>query len=140
MGLISSTGEEYIFSDFSNTNCDSNYTTSFTAKTCSSSLIVSDLSFSFTLMDTNYLSHKVKCKVNSHSKMRYLEQTDIEYTTDTEYGESSDLPTKDNCYKTLCEFDRMIKENFTILINNDTEIKVDGLPDNIYLSTYFYLF
>ena len=32
----------------------------------------------------------------------------------------------------------MIKENFTILINNDTEITVDGLPDNIYLSTYFY--
>ena len=32
----------------------------------------------------------------------------------------------------------MIKENFTILINNDTEITVDGLTDNIYLSTYFY--
>ena len=136
--LTSNPQEEYIFNDFSNTNCDSNFTTSFTTKTCSSSLIVSDLSFSFTLKDTNSLSHKVKCAINSNSKMRYLEQTDIEYTTDTEYGESSDLPTKDNCYKTLCEFDRMIKENFTILINNDTEIKVDGLPDNIYLSTYFY--
>ena len=138
LGLIYNTGEEYIFSDFSNTNCDSNYTTSFTAKTCSSSLIVSDLSFSFTLKDTNSLSHKVKCKVNSNSKMRYLEQTDIEYSTDNESGESTDLPTKDNCYKTLCQFDGMIKENFTILINNDTEISVDGLPDNIYLSTYFY--
>ena len=136
--LTSNPQEEYIFSDFSNTNCDSNFTTSFTAKTCSSSLIISDLSFSFTLRDTNSLSHKVKCTINSNSKMRYLEQTDIEYTTDTEYGESSDLPTKDNCYKTLCEFDGMIKENFKILINNDTEIKVDGLPDNIYLSTYFY--
>ena len=136
--LANNIREEYIFNDFSNLTCNSDYKTTFIAKIWSDLAINSDQNFSFSFNDTNSLNHKVKCTINSNSKMRYLEQTDIEDNSDKESGESPDLPTKKNCYKTLCEFDEMVKENFTILINNDLEIKVDGLPENIYLTTYFY--
>ena len=64
--------------------------------------------------------------------MRILQQTDIDEITDIP------IPSEDFCYKTTCEFEEMLIEKFTIEINTDFEIKVDGLPDNIYLSTYYY--
>ena len=133
--------EEYIFSDFSNTKCNTsnNYITSFTAKICSASTINSNQNFSFSIIDTNTISHNIKCNIYSNSKMRYLQEIEDEDKSDIESNPyESDFPTKDYCYKTLCEFDGMIKDNFTILINSDAEISIDGLPDNIFISTYFY--
>ena len=49
-----STKKEYIFTDFSNFKCDTNnYISSFTAKTCSVSIISPDQNFSFNIQDTN---------------------------------------------------------------------------------------
>lgn len=129
-----SSKKEYIFSDFSNFVCDTtNYISSFTAKTCSDSIISSNQKFSFFLQDTNSVSHKVICTINSNSQMRYLEQTDIQEIT-----EAPMFPSKDICYKTICEFEEKVINNFTIEINNDFELKVEGLPKNIYLTNYFY--
>lgn len=89
------------------------------------------------MVDTKSQSHRVQCEIYSNSNLRYLEQddkTDIEsIDTETDY-----IPQKNNCYKTICYFEEMVIEKFKILINTDFEIKVDGLPDNIYLSTYYY--
>ena len=129
-----SSKKEYIFSDFSNFVCDTtNYISSFTAKTCSDSIISSNQNFSFFLQDTKKVSHKVICTINSNSQMRYLEQTDIQEIT-----EAPMFPSKDICYKTICEFEEKVINNFTIEINNDFELKVEGLPKNIYLTNYFY--
>ena len=128
-----STKKEYIFTDFSNFKCDTNnYISSFTAKTCSVSIISPDQNFSFNIQDTNSKSHKVKCTINSNSQMRILQQTDIDEITDIP------IPSEDFCYKTTCEFEEMLIENFTIEINTDFEIKVKGLPKNIYLTSYYY--
>ena len=129
-----SSKKEYIFSDFSNFVCDTtNYISSFTAKTCSDSIISSNQNFSFFLQDTKKVSHKVICTINSNSQMRYLEQTDIQEIT-----EAPMFPSKDICYKTICEFEEKVINNFTIEINNDFELKVEGLPKNVYLTNYFY--
>ena len=129
-----SSKKEYIFSDFSNFVCDTkNYISSFTAKICSDSIISSNQNFSFFLQDTKKVSHKVICTINSNSQMRYLEQTDIQEIT-----EAPMFPSKDICYKTICEFEEKVINNFTIEINNDFELKVEGLPKNIYLTNYFY--
>ena len=126
--------KEYIFTEFSNFECDTkNYISSFTAKTCSNSIIYSNQNFSFSFQDTNSISHEVQCTINSNSRMRYLQQTDIQDITDIPI-----VPSKDICYKTICEFKGMIIDNFTIEINTDFEIKVERLPKHIYLSNYFY--
>ena len=130
----SSSKIEYIFTNFSNFICDTtNYISSFTAKTCSDSTISSNQNFSFNFQDTNSLSHKVKCTINSNSQMRNLEQTDIDDITEVPI-----IPSKDICYKTICEFEEKIMNNFTLEINTDFELKVEGLPKNIYLTNYFY--
>ena len=130
----SSSKIEYIFTNFSNFICDTtNYISSFTAKTCSDSTISSNQNFSFDFQDTNSLSHKVKCTINSNTQMRYLQQTDIYDIT-----EAPIIPSKDICYKTICEFEEKIMNNFTLEINTDFELKVEGLPKNIYLTNYFY--
>ena len=130
----SSDKKEYIFSDFSNFICDKiNYISSFTAKTCSESIITSDQKFTFSFQDTNSVFHKVICTIYSNSKMRFLQQTDI-----SEITEMPVFPSKDICYKTICEFDEKIINNFTIEINTDFELKVEGLPKNIYLTNYYY--
>ena len=130
--------EEYIFSNLSNFNCNisNNYTTSFTAKICSAFPIDTKQSFSFSFTNTNSEKHKVKCLIDSNTKMRFLEEKETNIMI-SQYEETN-LPTKDYCYKTICEFEGMIKNNFTILINNNSEINIDGLPGNIYLITYFY--
>lgn len=128
--------EEYILSNFSNFNCNisNNYTTSFIAKTCSSSTINKNQIFFLTFKDTNSNNHKIKCTINSNSKLRYLqeynkEQTDIE-------DEEVIIPNN-YCYQTICEFDGMIKKNFTFLINSDFTNNIEGLPDNINLNINF---
>ena len=130
--------QEYILSNFSDFKCNiSNYITSFKSKICSDYTINSNQKFSFSLVDTKSQSHRVQCEIYSNSNLRYLEQddkTDIEsIDIETDY-----IPQKNNCYKTICYFEDVIIEKFKILINTDSEIKVDGLPDNIYLSTYYY--
>ena len=130
----SSSKIEYIFTNFSNFICDTtNYISSFTAKTCSDSIISSNQNFSFNFQDTNSVSHKVKCTINSNTQMRYLQQTDIDDITEVPI-----IPSKDICYKTICEFEEKIMNNFTLEINTDFELKVEGLPKNIYLTNYFY--
>ena len=130
----SSSKIEYIFTNFSNFICDTtNYISSFTAKTCSDSTISSNQNFSFNFQDTNSVSHKVKCTINSNTQMRYLQQTDIDDITEVPI-----IPSKDICYKTICEFEEKIMNNFTLEINTDFELKVEGLPKNIYLTNYFY--
>ena len=137
---VSESKIEYIFSNFSNLNCNtSNYTTSFASKICTDITINSDQFFSFSFFDTNSEKHKVQCKINSNSILRILQETDIE-SKDSEVidTDQSIIPKKNNCYETICEFEGMIKDSFTILINTDFEIDIEGLPDNIYLSSYYY--
>ena len=131
---------EYIFSNFSNFKCNaSNYITSFTSKICSNTTINSDQTFSFSFSDTKSESHKVQCTINSKNKLRLLQGTDIiSIDSDISYTEQPIIPEKNNCYETICEFDGMKKDSFTILINKDFELVIEGLPDNIYLSCYYY--
>ena len=131
----SSSKIEYTFSNFSNFVCDTTkYISSFSAKTCSESTISSNQNFSFYFQDTNSVTHKVICSINTNSQMRNLQQTDINDIT----TEEPIIPSKDICYKTICEFEEKIINNFTIEINTDFELKVEGLPKNIYLTNYYY--
>ena len=119
---------EYIFSEFSNFDCNSNYTTIFTSKICSYIIINKVQNFSFSLKDTNSESHKIKCIIEPNSKMRYLQGDDDEDNTDIELN--------DYCYNTNCQFEDMVKENITIFINKDVQTNVEGLSDDVYLTTY----
>ena len=119
---------EYIFSEFSNFDCNSNYTTIFTSKICSYIIINKVQNFSFSLKDTNSESHKIKCIIEPNSKMRYLQGDDDEDNTDIEIN--------DYCYNTNCQFEDMVKENITIFINKDVQTNVEGLSDDVYLTTY----
>ena len=128
---ICSDKTEYIFSDFSNFNCSSDYITSFSSKICSASTIEKAQDFSYTLKDTNSESYNIKCSIDSNSKLE-SEEEDINDEDDTDNG-----ITNNNCYLTSCQFEEMIKENITIFIKKDIESSVTGLPENVYLTTYF---
>ena len=128
---ICSDKTEYIFSDFSNFNCSSDYITSFSSKICSASTIEKAQDFSFTLKDTNSESYNIKCSIDPNSKLE-SEEEDINGEDDTDNG-----ITNNNCYLTSCQFEEMVKENITIFIKKDIESSVTGLPENVYLTTYF---
>ena len=137
---VSESKIEYIFGDFSNFKCNtSNYITSFTSKICSNSTIDSEQTFSFSFFDTKSESHKVQCTINTNNKLRFLQETDIESNvSEIIVTEQPIIPEKNYCYETICEFDGMIKDSFSILINTDFELDIEGLPENIYLSCYYY--
>ena len=112
----------YILGDFDNFYCNSTkYISSFTGIMCTNQIISSNKNFSFSFKDTKSQSHKVKCDINYKSIIRNLAE-DYSYYSDYE-SMDSDFPSPDekNCFKTLCEFDGMIKEQFQFIINEDEE-------------------
>ena len=129
----------YILGDFDNFYCNSTeYISSFTGIICTNQIISSNKNFSFSFKDTKSQSHKVKCDINYKSIIRKLDE-DYSYYSDYE-SIDSDFPSPDekNCFKTLCEFDGMIKEQFQFIINEDFDFVLDELFDDTYIGIYWY--